>query len=73
MKKIIAAMCLLGLVACVSPQERINSITYLKDSRTNLCYALMTNNAIVITNVPCTDLVLKAIEQDRNLANTSHP
>lgn len=73
MKKIIVVICLLGLVACETPQGRINRITYLKDARTNLCYALVTNNAIIITNVPCTDLVQKAIEHDVEYANTSRP
>jgi len=73
MKKIIVAMCLFSLFACQTPQDRISKITYLKDPRTNLCYALSSNSAVVISNVPCTDLVQKAIDQDVGYANTSKP
>jgi len=41
-------------------------ITYFRDSRTDLCFAAINSNAsgynvTSITNVPCTDLVNKAI------------
>jgi len=39
-------------------QEKANSITYVKDSRTGLCFVyntVLTNvNSVIMTNVPCT-------------------
>lgn len=58
---------LLGLVSCVSAQENVGRMLYVQDPRTGLCYATFHpgQNYGAITNVPCTEIVLKAVEQDR--------
>ena len=72
MKKIIVTMCLLGLVACYTPQDNVNRLIYLKDTRTNLCFTgfgIGSQNS-VFTYIPCTDAVEKAIVEDHIAAQS---
>lgn len=54
----------LFLTACFSNQDHVDGFSYIKDSRTDLCFAVsnMGTNQATITNVPCTDAVLKQIQ-----------
>lgn len=56
----------LGLMACESQQERLNTIQYMKDDRTHLCYATywLGQTYGSLTNVPCSPEVEQAIRDD---------
>lgn len=65
MKHLILAISLFS-VSCVSNNDRINSMTYFRDSKTGLCFAAQAlgfNNA-VMTNVTCTPEVERLIKGD---------
>lgn len=55
------------LMGCMTSQERIQKFTYMKDSRTNLCFVAycLGQEYGTMSNVPCTDEVEKAIRIDR--------
>jgi hypothetical protein len=65
----ILLFCLLG---CETQQERVRGFVYIKDSRTNLCFATyeLGGNQGLMTNVPCSGEVETAIFQDKQRANT---
>ncbi len=66
---LILLLCLSGCNNSVFPteSERVNKIVYLKDIRTNLCFAVNyvheypIGEARIVTNVPCTNEVEKLI------------
>lgn len=69
MKKLIV-FCLFALTSCVEPinnGEVSSRISYYKDSRTNLCFAIvnagefLSANNVSIACVPCTEEVNKLI------------
>lgn len=71
MKKflLVIVLCLLG---CDTQQQRVQGFVYIKDSRTQLCFATFNlgYNTGIATNVPCTVEVESAVEQDKKQANT---
>jgi len=70
MKKIL--LIALFLLGCETPQEQVNSLVYIKDARTHLCYATfeMGQNFGLLTNVPCSSEVEQAIDQDKSKSQT---
>lgn len=73
MKKILL-VCILGLIGCQSHQDVVNDFVYLKDSRTNLCFAAWgAGNRYSMTYVPCTPEVEKQITLDVARANNKTP
>jgi len=54
---------LLLLVACNTPSEHAQYMSYGKDQRTNLCFVLYDRS---VSWVPCTPEVEKAIQADAN-------
>lgn len=54
------------LMSCITNQEHVEGFSYIKDARTNLCFALsnMGSNQATMTNVPCTEEVEKQIKID---------
>lgn len=72
MKKILLGSLLFCLFGCDTQQERVQGLLYIKDSRTHLCFATYSlgQNTGFATNVPCSEEVEKAVEQDKQRANT---
>lgn len=72
MKKLLLIGVLFGLCSCYTTQEHTHFFLYLKDSRTNLCFASydLGHETGVLTNVPCTPDVEAAIQSDKSLANS---
>lgn len=63
MKKILLALVIFGLMACETHQDRVNFFVYIKDTRTNLCFAAHGyGQGYTMTNVPCSTEVEKLIE-----------
>jgi len=51
-------------------QQAEKNLKYFQDSRTQLCYGYIpTYGFSGLSNVPCSEDVLKAIQQDKNSAN----
>lgn len=67
MKRLLFVL-LLGLVSCdeFTNESRVKDFEYFKDTRTNLCFASYNLGMSygVMTNVPCTEEVEKAIKAD---------
>ncbi|QGZ14042.1 hypothetical protein PP939_gp120 [Rhizobium phage RL38J1] len=70
-------LALLALLASCAPSDNVPrggdqlgySVLYFLDKRTKLCFARNNSrsaNSQVLTIVPCTDEVKKAIEEDKN-------
>ena len=75
--KTIILMCCLGLLSCTqsqreqiapTPSQEAQHISYLLDSRTNLCFAVSyvseypVGTATIFANVPCTPEVIRLIK-----------
>lgn len=69
------AFCLLCIIACGSIEkqsrkkyynilkDKVSSLMYIKDQKTNLCYTgLINNGSVNLVNIPC-DAVEKYIEK----------
>lgn len=68
---IILILQLINLIACVkteyikggsnSSKNFTSKIVYIQDTRTNLCFAWSGQDTRTLTNVPCTEEVMKLI------------
>ena len=65
MKKLLLALSIL-MLSCVDNQMVVYDFVYVKDKRTNVCYAMwqMGSNRSTMTYVPCTEEVEKQITLD---------
>jgi hypothetical protein len=63
--KTVLLVCLLGLLACETTADKVSEITYIRDPRTNLCFATWNWGAQIgsFTAVPCSPEVSKLITE----------